>query len=327
MVGTALPIFKNINPNPARRAPAVGQDDKNKTAQKPHADTGAGKQIAAKSNFEDPLKVTPKIQQYVDDLVGKPAKPGKPSVSEKTGKKYFTERGRAIQLMRAVIPKDSKFQVDDMVFYGLPDGLQAEYNRDGAHEARVGRGAMLPEEVMAQPEGERVAICLEYANLLVTMLRAAGIDAGVAESPDHKHANVIARLDRQLYQLDPAQLKFENVSANTQVSTHGEAIGMHYNNSASALLKQGRVDEAIEHGVVATLFYPALPLAWNNLGDAAAVQGDRAEAKINYEASIQADPRMTNDAWGRKIAMEASEPHPQMLEVLEGITPEVVDPK
>ncbi|MFA4843706.1 MAG: tetratricopeptide repeat protein [Candidatus Margulisiibacteriota bacterium] len=144
-----------------------------------------------RAGLEDPLEERTEIKDYVLRLFNK----FRPQ----------TELDKAILLFRAVIPPSESFEVGGGPYYGLrteENGLAIPFNMEWNAPLRKKHGSLLPKELIAASPEERVAVCLEYSHLLVSLLRAAGIEAHANGKSVGRHVYTIANLGGQKYKLD-----------------------------------------------------------------------------------------------------------------------------
>lgn len=187
------------------------------------------------AGFENPLEDIADVSRAFSSL----AKHYKPTSQLET----------AILFLQLVIPPNKSFVFNGKAYYGLDPtaqgGFGIKYNKNSSHPYRVTHGDLLPREIMQTPVGQRVALCLESAQLLIVGLRAQGIK--VSYHVEDEHAYVIVDLNNgKQYALDPAKVEFRLAEAADFKSTDRDGIIGHYNNESLHFLNQGRLDEAMK---------------------------------------------------------------------------------
>ncbi|MFH1428283.1 MAG: tetratricopeptide repeat protein [Candidatus Margulisiibacteriota bacterium] len=237
------------------------------------------------AGLEDPFEITPEIKKHVEDLFAR--------------YQPKTESEKAILLFRSIIPSNKFFITGTATrWFGLTDtqgGLEIPYNNDPKASLRKKHGSPLSKEILAAPPNERIALCQEYSYLLITLLRAAGIEASTGRIP--RHSYVIAFLEGEKHQLDPARLLFIKT---TKVShTDRESIAYHYINESCAFGKQGKIAEALECCNTALEFDPDNIHAWVNKGRALSSLGKPGAALDAYNTAAKLEPHLIA-AWRGK---------------------------
>ena len=144
-----------------------------------------------RAGLEDPFEERAEIKDFVLQLF----------------KKFQpqTELDKAILLFRAVIPPSQSFTVNGVSYRGLTikeGGLALPLDFGLLAPLRRKYGDLLPKELIGSPPPDRVAACLEYSHLLVSLLRAAGFEAHTNGKTVPSHAYTIANLRGQKYKLD-----------------------------------------------------------------------------------------------------------------------------
>ena len=228
------------------------------------------------ANLEDPFESRPEINAYVGRLL--------------SGHKTYNQLQKAILLFSAVIPPSKSFRADGYAHRGLTareGGLLVHYNDDLGALVRKKHGHLLPKELFAMPQTQRIAVCLEYSFLLASLLRAADIQARVKQKGGH--AYVIAILDRDSYLLDPAHQLFEKT--NETGDPDRENVVLHYLNENRFFDKQGKTKEAVEALRVALEIKPNMAKEWNNLGMDLLALGKVEEALAAFDRALMVDPR------------------------------------
>jgi len=232
--------------------------------------------------LDNPFEITPDMKQHVANLRSR--------FPEETQ----TERGTALLLLRSLVDTSTypiaitsegrmEFVTD------LPPeegGLRVRFNSDRQHPARIQNGALLPQQILETPAGERIGYCLEQSQLLVCLLRGAGIDAHIYEEPGH--AYVLATLDGETYQLDPAMFAFERNAQHS--STDREATAIYYRSEAFASSRQGRNEEALRRIETSLLLNPEDVRSWNARGHFLSALGRYEEALASFERSVTINP-------------------------------------
>jgi len=229
-----------------------------------------------RAGLEDPLEERKEIKDYIKGLI----------------KRYEpkTELDKGLLLFRAVISPFGYFESPSgEVLYALKDkegGLCIPSNDDPNAPLREMSGDILPKQLMNAPKEKRVALCLEYSQLLVVMLRAAGISAHTKGEPGH--AAVIAVLDGRVYKLDAAKSLFESTVDGAR--SDRESIAHHYLNKGANLSAQGKLEEAIEAYDIAYEIDPRCADSLKAKGDALFRQGKLDEAIKTYDKALEIDP-------------------------------------
>lgn len=232
--------------------------------------------------LEYTFEITPEMKQHVANLRAR-----FPEESQ-------TQRGMALLLLRSIVPPNRLIAITgerrmDFVA-GLPaaeGGQEIRPNDDRTIAARVQYGDITPSELLNLPPEERIALCLEYSQLLVCLLRAAGIEANVREVP--RHAYVIATTNEgENYILDAGSLVFDETPRSPNADS--EAVAMHYANEASMFRHQGRLEEALQRFDMATLLYPESYRIWHNRGGTLRDMGRFEEALSSYDRALELNP-------------------------------------
>jgi len=214
--------------------------------------------------LEDPLQESPKIKDHVNKLLEK--------------HEVRSDWDKAVLLFRAVLPSGAEFDPDPIFItpirspYRLQKGLSLEegglaitYNKDPLAPQRKKHGDLLPDELIGLPPAERIATCLELSNLLVSLLRSAGIKAYIAHvKKDFSHAYVIALIDGITFKLDPVKRLFLRTGGSFDKDR--ENIAFHYAKEAFYLSKQGKLAKALEAYNTALEFNPKMAKIWYNKG-------------------------------------------------------------
>ncbi|MFH1576660.1 MAG: tetratricopeptide repeat protein [Candidatus Margulisiibacteriota bacterium] len=226
------------------------------------------------AGLEDPFQITQAMEDHVSSLF----------------ESYTpeTQLDKALLLFMYLIPSDQPFEFDGEEYYdyGLEEGLNIHFDSNSYSPARLGRGNLLPQEILETPGSERIANCLEYSQLLVCFLRTAGIEAYVKEDPGH--AYVIANLDGQTYRLDPAKLDFARTDS--PPNTDREVIAAHHFNEGSRHIDQDRFAEGLECLDRALEIRPDYAIAWNEKGALLHQIGNNEEALACFNQAIEIDP-------------------------------------
>lgn len=232
-----------------------------------------------------PFEITPDMEQHVANLRAKfPAE-------------TQTQRGTALLLLRSLIPSDrfleiitTEINTSTMEFIpGLPaeaGGQEVRFNDDRTLPIRIQNGTILPQQILDTPAGERVGFCLEQSQLLICLLRAAGIEAHIHEEPSH--AYVIATLDGETYRLDPAQRIF--VRNAHHPSTDREAMATYYRSSAFTFRYQGRIEESLQCIDTSLLLNPEDIRSWNTRANILRSMGRLKEAYASTERALEINP-------------------------------------
>jgi len=246
-----------------------------------------------KTGFEDPFEERPEIKNYVTRLL----------------KKFEpkTELDKASILFRAAASYYSVFRIEGKGYRGLAleDGglsIHPSLDRGAIGEApiRIKYGDVLPKELISADPKEREADCLEYSHLLISLLRAAGIqDAHVKREEIEKepHAYVVAVLDGKKYKLDLLQNEFTPTT--TIAGSDRESIAFHYHNEGDVFFMQGKLDEALK------IYNRALEINPNNSptllsrGDLLARRGRLIEALESYNKALNVGGGQADD-WNNK---------------------------
>ena len=228
------------------------------------------------AGLEDPFEITPEMKKRVEALF------------ERCQPK--TQLEKAIVLFRSIIPHHKYFKADGNILWGIEieaGGLAIPYNKNPKVPIREKNGEFLPKELVTAPEEKRVAMCLEFSCLLISFLRAAGIEAYTKEEP--RHAYVIAVLDGGKYKLDIASFLLEP-TINGAI-TDRESISMHYTTKANFLFEQGKTEEALEVLNKSLEINPSFVGAWNNKGIILRRQGKIEESLEAFNKALKIDPR------------------------------------
>ena len=234
--------------------------------------------------MEDPYRITEAVKNHVARLLSR-ARPR-------------TELEKAVVLYRSVIPTSSSFRLHDRQYQGYgreQGGLQVPFGDDSSVPLRRKHGSLLPEEIIAAPQGQRVADCLEYGFLLIALLRAAGIEARLGERPDHAFA--VALLAGAPHCLDAANLAFERCDEVGEPDRVG--IARHYSNEGVIRKEQGRLDQALRSLDTAVALRPDHAEALVNRGLVFREQGKLARAIEDYDRALGIDPGDAR-AWSNK---------------------------
>ena len=157
-----------------------------------NSDGGIGEKIKFKETEEFFYKVFSNreeyqavIQKLYEEGVGDPfeRRPEIKAYASKLLEKYEAttyELRIAIVFVRAIIPSYREFKILGKYYNGFKiqeGGLAIHYDDDFEAPLRKRYGSLLPKHFIDAPEDERVAVCLEYSFLLVSLLRAVGIKA------------------------------------------------------------------------------------------------------------------------------------------------------
>lgn len=240
--------------------------------------------------------ITPAIQQQALQILASRQSPDQ----EDRAASGFSDFQMAILIFRAMIPESVSVYAPDpqdewteeITGLSVSQGsLQLTPNDDIMEPSRVGdfgsdRGNLTPNEILALPVRQRTAMCLEVSQLLVCMLRAAGIQADIRIEPNH--AYVIARLDGVSYRLDAMQYRFERDTE--QPNSESQSIAAHYYNEGTIFLRQGNLPAAIESFSLATEIEPHDARAWRNLGVALGQFGNGIDALDCYARALSVTP-------------------------------------
>jgi tetratricopeptide (TPR) repeat protein len=225
------------------------------------------------AGLEDPFEERPEIKAYVRQLFEQ--------------HRPRSEKEKAILIFRAVIPDVAEFRIEGKGFfysaasrsygsqtyyYGLSrdeGGLNISYNDDFEEPFRRKFGDLLPAELMGLPSEDRYALCLEYGNLLVSLLRAAGIEAGIKYVSGHAYA--IAKVEGNWYQLEATNWTFLLTKERPDNDLAG--VVRHYFNEQKVFFAQGLEEKAFEAGERILEMDPGKVLYWNSLGRQLAEEG------------------------------------------------------
>ncbi len=216
-------------------------------------------------SFEDPFHISPNIEYYIRSLERQPRRPA-------------SRIEFATRIFSYLIPPETRFIFNERSYAAVsqgiiedPDnpietGLNILFNDDLIAPIREDHGSPLPDE-LAAPEhaGQRVANCLEFSTLIVTLFRVAGFDAVVTREHSQtnleSHAYVLARIGARIYQLDanPVQnpetsdadllVTFAALNPEDELSfqnTDRETTSRHYSNEGAVLAEQDRYEQALE---------------------------------------------------------------------------------
>ena len=229
--------------------------------------------------LEDPFELTPEIKTFITRLFA--------SQHPKTSFE------KAIAIFRAVIPTNKHFAINGKRYYGLAKsngGLEIPYNPNFKAALRIKYGDLLPKEIMATPAGQRIAHCVEYSHLLVSLLRAAGIDSQEKQIPNHVY--VIAKIDGVIYRLDAGRKSDKLIFAKTNESGNidRDRIAAHYLNEADLQVGQGKIDAAKILIGTALELKPDSDYGWGFLGILMAQEGKLNEAVGYLDRSIKINP-------------------------------------
>ncbi|MBU1866983.1 MAG: tetratricopeptide repeat protein, partial [Candidatus Margulisbacteria bacterium] len=164
----------------------------------------------------------------------------------------------------------SFYEADFCTFRGAAEeegGLEVIYSEKADEKLRQKCGNPLPHELIDASKEERVATCCEFSNLLISMLRIAGIKAELNLVRGETHANVIVTIGNKYYCLDPAEARLERLSVKPDTVV-GDNIGIfkHYANEAYWRANQGDLDKAIEMLELLLKWGLNDPIIFNNLG-------------------------------------------------------------
>ena len=114
------------------------------------------------------------------------------------------------RLIRGIIPSGYFVRLNptNQSYEGLTTkegGLEVKPNEDPLYPARVEMKFLSPSDIFGMKEQERVALCLEYCQLLVSMLRTVGVDSVtkiVMGGDKRKHSYVVFNLAEKRYKVD-----------------------------------------------------------------------------------------------------------------------------
>ena len=221
-----------------------------------------------------------------------------------------TQMDKAILLFRSVLPvEENDWERICWKNSGIPSralsleegGLNIVYSNDPNHPIRSRSGAVLPEELIIAVPKDRAAACLEYSDLLVSVLRAAGFQAGTKETVGH--TAVIAVIAGQKYLIDAVRMIFERTEENASSENEGRAY--YFFNRGANYLARKMYGEAIEANRTAIELNPYNFAFWNNLGKAL-IENDRIDEAIgafSHAISLnpESDQAWENRAWAKTI--------------------------
>jgi Flp pilus assembly protein TadD len=159
------------------------------------------------------------------------------------------------------------------------------------------------------PAGEafaaRAGNCLSFANMLVALARAAGLQAEYQEvlvqrdwsSHENmvllaKHINVVITGRHVSYVVDITRQKLESDTDRRRLSDH-EAVALYHNNLGVEALLQHELPSAHAHFVKAIETAPGMASPWVNLGVVLSRNGQFDDAAYAHRAALQLDPDET----------------------------------
>lgn len=243
-------------------------------------------QLAAlrRVGLEDPFEERQEITSFVEELFQR-YQPG-------------DELGKAILLLRAIMPFDHYFNFNTKKYFGLSceeGGLDILYedsiNRPLARETAV----PLPKHLMAASPNERTANCLEYTFLLVVFLRAAGIEANIKSTINH--AYVIAKLNGERYRMDVAHGVFR--ISKKKITSDRKGLAIYYANKASVLEDQGRERTAMRYNRLALEIDPDCVIALDSAGSILSKRGEIEDALSLFNRALAINDKYA-DSWNNK---------------------------
>ena len=230
--------------------------------------------------LDDPFEIREELQTFVKTTLAQ-------------SPKLKTDLDKAKYLFRSLVPHTKEILICGKAYKGLKKGLAVEYNKDPHAVQRMDIGSQLPKDILASVPGTRIAQCLEFANLLIAVFRAAGFIAFPKITPDHAYA--IAIIDGKKFMVDPAEGKF----APTNEVFDGEALNLsvHYSNKGSTLLAQGKIGAAAMALDLATEIDPRDLTAWKLKGALLHQVGEMEEAARHFVKCLEI--RNDYDSWWR----------------------------
>lgn len=232
------------------------------------------------AGLEDPLEESQEIKDYLADLFGR--------------YKPKTDMGKAILVFRAVIPSTEKFTFNGKEYKGLTlgeGGLEIPANSDCKADLRFQFGDILPKELIASSWEERVSLCNEYSQLLAALLKGAGIKFHLEQIADKAmdHVYVVIEIKGSMYKLDATIPVIEKCGAGRPL-TEREIIAGHYENEATFLWGQRRLDEALASNDIAFQIDPNDSATWSNKGMIFLTLNQIDKAIECFKKAIETDP-------------------------------------
>ncbi len=234
---------------------------------------------AQQAGLEDPLEIVPGMLEHVvrDFKYGEPQ----------------NDLAKADWLMMSIVPRKRD---------GLTEaqgGLGISYSADPLVPLRQEHGGLLPKILMNAFPQDRVAVCVEFSNLLIAFLRLTGLEAHSVRvaNPNIDHVYVAARLEGQDRKLDltgcPYTVAADGIGK-SKSDRHN--VAMHYGNKGYMRLKQGRVSEALKCFDQALELDPCDDEVWINKGKALMSLRRFGEARRCFEQAIK-NRKRSAPAW------------------------------
>lgn len=253
-----------------------------------HAKTLAALEQAG---LTDPFRVTAEAERHIENLRALHRPDGKLAT--------------AILIFRSVIAASQTFSFNGQECAPLaPDqgGLNISFNADpNVGLRRFSEGFIDFHTLLKSDEYDRprVAMCIEYSVLLITFLRAAGIEAHLMSGGYPGHVVVAAKIDGDHYRLDAAYLKdkvpprFEKLTPPVRYFSERIALADCYSSRAETLRRQCQHDAAFKFVSLALAIAPDFAAAWVNLGAILSRDGKQSgseQAHQAYDRALELEP-------------------------------------
>lgn len=246
--------------------------------------------LSRRNGGVDPLALTPEIRRHVGGLL-----PDHNRVST---------IDRALLLFRSVIPAGQSFSFGGTSYSGLPaesGGLNVYCNTDCNNRLRrQTNGLPLPTDIINAPkhDASRIAKCVEYSFLLISLLRAADLEAHLVKD-GLLHTYAAARLGGEWYKLDAFYIdkklppRFELLPGPVEYLSERLTLGLFHSNKAEVLKQQRHREKALMEVKTAIEIAPDLAEAWINYGAILLElngQGSANEAMAAFKKALSLEP-------------------------------------
>jgi len=168
-------------------------------------------------------------------------------------------------------------------------GLEIYYSEDPNTIERKKHGNLLPKELIAANLKDRFAACSEMSNLLICLLRIAGIQAEYNLVRDETHVNVLVTIKDEYFIFDPAEGTLQR-SGKKPATVVSDAIGLtkHYANEGYFRAAQDNLNEAISVLGVIVECGENDAVTLNNLGIALASRNQAGDLDLARKCFIAA---------------------------------------
>ena len=271
-----------------------------------------------RAGLEDPFERIPEVRRHVKLVLAEC--------------KSKSQLEKAITLFRSMVPSDIFINVEGKSIAGLKSaegGLEIPRWDHPKDPFMRKYPSPLPKELLRAPKSKRIAGAVEYLFLLATLLREAGIKAGIRT--EGFEVCLVAKLDGENYKFD--MNLYQVTPCAVEPGSDREAMAVHYvkrgftlaiNRNVSEaqnsydfalemnpedvvamqgkgmlFVRKGEYDEAIKWFKRALNLNPELGMVWSNLGTVYDRLCNFQEALKCFSRAVEVDPE-NRLAWENK---------------------------